>query len=279
MGGIGELIKAGRADAAMCLADWRRLLKEEYGKFEPFLELAVGAVTGSYPGSDGIVRYDVRQHGKVWLGMHQDGSPDTEDSPWLRLAREDVLIWRLNAEGRKLAEKIATAQCADNAKPSGTSQSAMTQPNGREKGPAGQPLRDAECMKAVYEVGDKFRIEEGFSKVLTTKTGDVWEVPPFTRIVLEILLTDKREGGLTSEMVHRSAGERYLERYPELANGVSGTGSALVTEKPLRQYFRHTDQKGNRVEHALFKQVQRSGSKIPSYWFKKGTVKVRVTPD
>lgn len=61
---------------------------------------------GLVSGPDGVVRYDVRQHGKGWLGMHQDGSPDTEDSPWLRLSREDVRVWRLNAAGCALAGNL-----------------------------------------------------------------------------------------------------------------------------------------------------------------------------
>jgi len=101
------LIRAGIAHAAFCRADWRRLLKDEYERFEPEFEAFAGTVTDSYPGACGVVRYDVRQHGKIWLGMHQDGSPDTEDNPWLRLSRDEVAVWRLNAAGCALAEKLA----------------------------------------------------------------------------------------------------------------------------------------------------------------------------
>lgn len=103
---LSVLARAGIAHAAFCRADWRRLLRADYERFEPFFEAVAGVVTDSYPGPDGVVRYDVRQHGKGWLGMHQDGSPDTEDSPWLRLSREDVRVWRLNAAGCALAENM-----------------------------------------------------------------------------------------------------------------------------------------------------------------------------
>jgi len=107
MEALSVLIRAGIAHAAFCRADWRRLLKDEHERFEPYFEAVVGVVTDSFPGPDGTVRYDVRQHGKMWLGIHQDGSPDTEDSPWLRLSRDAVMVWRLNAAGCALAEELA----------------------------------------------------------------------------------------------------------------------------------------------------------------------------
>ncbi|HQQ91983.1 MAG TPA: hypothetical protein PLU38_08965 [Kiritimatiellia bacterium] len=107
MDALSVLVSAGIAHAAFCRADWRRLLRADFERFEPDFEAVAGVVTDSYPGPDGAVRYDVRQHGKIWLGMHQDGSPDTEDSPWMRLSREDVRVWRLNAAGCALAERLA----------------------------------------------------------------------------------------------------------------------------------------------------------------------------
>lgn len=107
MDALSVLVRAGVSHAAFCRADWRRLLRADFDRFEPDLEAVAGVVTDSYPEPDGAVRYDLRQHGKGWLGMHQDGSPDTEDSPWLRLSREDVMMWRLNAAGCALAEKLA----------------------------------------------------------------------------------------------------------------------------------------------------------------------------
>ena len=107
MDALSVLVSAGIAHAAFCRADWRRLLRADFERFEPDFEAVAGVVTDSYPGPDGAARYDVRQHGKIWLGMHQDGSPDTEDSPWMRLSREDVRVWRLNAAGCALAERLA----------------------------------------------------------------------------------------------------------------------------------------------------------------------------
>ena len=127
----------------------------------------------------------------------------------------------------------------------------------------------------VYVVGGKFRVEGEFSRVVTLgKRNDVWEVPPFIRMVLKVLLTDAREGGLTSEVIHETATKMYLEKYPEVKNNKGMKGSGVLARKALGQYFRYTDKNGNKIDHLLFQLVTKFGIKVPTYCLKKEIVKI-----
>lgn len=99
MAGIEWFMRWSPADAAYCKADWKLYLGEDYGAVEPYLEKVTGRVTGSYPGSGGNTRYEVRLHGEFWLGIPYDGGEESEDAPWPRLAAEDVQLWRISEEG------------------------------------------------------------------------------------------------------------------------------------------------------------------------------------
>ena len=139
----------------------------------------------------------------------------------------------------------------------------------------------AENSETVYAVGGKYRIEDGCSRVVTLKTKEAWSVPPFTRVVLEVMLTDARAGGLTSEVIYQAAVSLYRERFPELAKGDKGRNSDVVKEKPLKQYFQIKDKTKatGKATHGLFQMITSSGGKKPSYAFKKGTVKTTQLPD
>jgi len=138
-----------------------------------------------------------------------------------------------------------------------------------------------EAWSAVYEVGGKYRIEEGCSQVVTIESGEIWSVPLFTRSVLEVLLTETRTGGITSEVIHKAAVKIHRERHPELKQADKGRNSDIVNEKPLSQYFRISGKatNGKKTTHGLFKSIARSDGKKPTYAFKKGVVKTIKCPD
>ena len=240
-------------DAAYCDADWRRLLGAAYASVAPFFEPVAGRVTGTYPDKTGNFKYEVRRHGDGWLGVPVDRVAESEDSPWPVLKLDDVRLWRLNEAGWKLAAKLAGMA---------------------EGGEAGQVV-----CPVVYEVGGRFRVEEGCSRVVTVKGGAVWNVPSFTRYVLLVLLTDPREGGLTSEMLHAAAKKLYLSECPEVLDAGKGKGSSIVGVRPLRQYFRITGKNDRKTTHPFFGQITANSTKTPSYYIKKEAVKVRRASD
>ncbi len=149
-----------------------------------------------------------------------------------------------------------------------------------EKGIALLPPCVPKEKKSVYTVGCKFSVENNFGRLVTfgKKVGD-WDVPPFTRFVLKVLLTDGRDGGLTSEMIHAAAKKLFLMAFPEVVGTEKGIGSGVVAVRPLRQYFRISGKNGRKVTHPFFKQITKTAARTPSYFINKESVKVKVISD
>ena len=135
--------------------------------------------------------------------------------------------------------------------------------------------------KTVYEVGGKFRYERDLGRIVTLGSGGkIWDVPPFTRFIIDVLLTDEREGGLTSEIIHAAAKKKYLDWYAELdgkeKNGlVSGVGAV----RSLKQYFRCDNGNGDKETHDFIGQISSTKSNPPSYFIKKEKVKIKTSTD
>lgn len=94
-------------DAAYCLADWRRLLGEAFGRLPDAFERVTGRVTGTYPDKTGNYMYEVRRHGGQWLGVPSDRVCEGDDSPGPVLSLDDVQLWRLSASGWRRLEELA----------------------------------------------------------------------------------------------------------------------------------------------------------------------------
>ena len=135
-----------------------------------------------------------------------------------------------------------------------------------------KPAMRGSGTPSAYQVGGKYRIEDAYSRVVTLKTKTVWAVPLFTRAVLEVMLTDTRDG-LTSELIYAAAVELHRKRYPELTSTGKGCNSDIVAEKSLQQFFRYAGANGKKTVHGLFALISCSGGKKPTYQFRNGIVK------
>lgn len=263
MSGIEWFLRWSPPGAAYCKADWKHLLGSDYGKVEPLLEIVRGCVTGSYPDARGGPRYEVRLHGDSWLGVPMDGDEEGEETPWPMLTAVDVQLWRMNSDGREILlrefeQAVGGKAIEDQA---GTYSCAATN---KESGLMRHRLIWEWRKEMVYMVGGRFWIKSDFSQVLTRgRRDDLWDVPPFTRMILKVLLEQCRQVGQTSEIIYERARLEYERICPESTRRAHGME---VIPKPasLVQFFRR-QRKGKKQTHPLYGEIQIVGQKPATY--------------
>ena len=264
MVGIEWFLRWSPPGAAYCKADWKLLLGADYGKVESLLEIVRGCVTGSYPDAQGGPRYDVRLHGDGWLGVPMDGDEEeSEEAPWPRLTAADVQLWRLSVEGRNaVLHDIGNELRFHRA----TEEKRLSTGATRER--AYQLKRDLIAddwrRDMVYLVGGRFWVKGDFSQVLTRgRRDDLWDVPPFTRMILKVLLEQCGHVGQTSEIIYERARTEYEKICPESARRAHGM-EMIPKPASLVQFFRR-QRNGKKQTHPLYGEIKIVGQKPATY--------------
>lgn len=263
MVGLEWLLRWSPPGAAYCKADWKLLLGADYGKVEPLLEIVRGCVTGSYPCERGDARYEVRLHGDGWLGVPMDGDEESEEAPWPRLAAADVQLWRLSSDGRnallhEIGNKLRFHRVHEDARLSTGVAQECGYPLKRDR------IADDWRKEMVYLVGGRFWVKGDFSQVLTHgRRNDLWDVPPFTRMILKVLLEQCRDVGMTSEIIYARARAEFEKCCPESAK--RPPGMEMIPKSASLVHFFRRQRNGKKLPHPLYSEIQVIGHKPATY--------------
>ena len=92
---------------------------------------------------------------------------------------------------------------------------------------------------------------------------DLWDVPPFTRMILKVLLEQCRQVGQTSEIIYERARTEYEKICPESARRAHGM-EMIPKPASLVQFFRR-QRNGKKQTHPLYGEIKIVGQKPATY--------------